>query len=55
MLLMLIAFNAQVSRVIIVVVVQVGAVKIYVAAVEGAQEKMKDRMKLSLSPKLMEN
>jgi hypothetical protein len=42
-------FNAQGSRVIIVVV-QVGAVKIYVAAMEA-----QDRMKLSLPPKLMEN
>jgi hypothetical protein len=42
-------FNAQGSRVIIVVV-QVAAVKIYVAAME-----MQDTMKLSLPPKLMEN
>jgi len=42
-------FNAQGSRVIIVVV-QVAAVKIYVAAME-----MQDTMKLSLQPKLMEN
>jgi hypothetical protein len=36
------AFNAQGSRVIIVVVQQVGAVKIFVAAVSGgAQEKGK--------------
>jgi len=41
-------FNAQGSRVIIVVV-QVAAVKIYVAAME-----MQDMMKLSLPPKLME-
>ncbi len=47
------AFNAQGSRVIIVVV-QVGAVKIYVAAVEGAQGKRKEGMKLSLPPKLVE-
>ncbi len=44
------AFNAQCSRVIIVVL-QVGAVKIYVAAVE---ELMKEGMKLSLPPKLVE-
>jgi hypothetical protein len=43
--------NAQGSRVIIVVV-QVGAVKIYVAAVE-ASGKGKDGMKLSLPPKFM--
>jgi hypothetical protein len=43
------AFNAQGSRVIISVV-QVGAVKIYV--VVEALKKMKDRMKLSLLPKL---
>jgi hypothetical protein len=42
-------FNAQGSRVIIVVV-QVTAVKIYVAAMET-----QDTMKLSLPPKLMEN
>jgi hypothetical protein len=47
-------FNAQRSRVLIVVV-QVGAVKIYVAAVQGAQEKGKHRMKLSLPPKFVEN
>jgi len=41
------AFNAQGSRVIIVVV-QIGAVKIYVAAVEALRKKRKDRMKLSL-------
>jgi hypothetical protein len=47
------ASNAQGSRVI-VAVVQVGAVKIYVAAVEALRKKgkRKDRMKLS-SPKLM--
>jgi len=46
-------FNAQGSRVIIVVV-QVRAVKIYVAAaVEALRKKRKDRMKLSLPPKLM--
>jgi hypothetical protein len=44
------AFNAQVSRVIIVVL-QVGAVKIYVAAVEALT---KEGMKLSLPPKLMQ-
>jgi hypothetical protein len=47
------AFNAQGSRVIIVIV-QVGAVKIYVAAVEALWKKRKDRMKLSLPPKLVE-
>jgi hypothetical protein len=48
-------YNAQGSRPIIVGVVQLGAVKIYVtaAAVETLSGKMKDRMKLSLSPKLM--
>ncbi len=45
------AFNAQGSR-LIIVIVQVGAVKIYVAAVE-ALRKRKDRMKLSLPPKFM--
>jgi hypothetical protein len=48
--------NAQGSRVIIIVV-QVGPVKLYVAAVQcsaGAQEKgNKRRMKLSLPPKLL--
>ncbi len=44
------AFNAQGSRVIIVVV-QVGAVKKYVAAVEALRKK---GMKLSLPPKLVE-
>jgi hypothetical protein len=45
------AFNAQGSRVIIIVV-QVGAVKTYVAAVEALR---KSRMKLSLPPpKLVE-
>ncbi len=47
------AFNAQSSR-LIIVVVQLGAVKIYVAASSGgAQGERKDRMKLSLPPKLM--
>jgi hypothetical protein len=47
-------YNAQGSRPIIVGVVQLGIVKIYVtAAVETLSGKMKDRMKLSLSPKLM--
>jgi hypothetical protein len=46
-------FNAQGSR-LIIVVVQVRAVKIYVGSCGGAQqEKRKDRMKLSLPPKLM--
>jgi predicted oxidoreductase (fatty acid repression mutant protein) len=45
-------FNAQGSRLIIVIVQVVGAVKIYVAAVE-ALRKRKDRMKLSVPPKLM--
>ncbi len=40
-------FNAQGSRVIIVVV-QVGALKIFVAAVEARSGQRKDRMKLSL-------
>jgi hypothetical protein len=47
------AFNAQGSRVIIVVV-QVGAVKIYVAAVHRRSGKRKHRMKLSLPPKSVE-
>jgi len=48
------AFNAQGSRVIIVVV-HVGAVKIYVAAVEAARRswKRKEGMKLSFPPKLV--
>jgi hypothetical protein len=46
------ASNAQGSRVIIVIV-QVGAQKIYVAALK-ALLKRKDRMKLSLPPKLLE-
>jgi hypothetical protein len=33
------AFNAQGSRLIIIVVVQLGAMKIYVAAVEALQKK----------------
>jgi hypothetical protein len=45
-------FNTQGSRVIIVVV-QARAVKIYVTAVEALRKKRKDRMKLSLPPKLM--
>ncbi len=44
------AFNAQGSKVIIVVA-QVGAVQIYVAAVEAL---MKEGMKLNLPPKLVE-
>jgi hypothetical protein len=44
------AFNAQGSR-LIIVVVQVGAVKIYVAAVQALR---KHWMKLSLPPKLVE-
>jgi hypothetical protein len=44
-------FNAQGSR-LIIVVIELGAVKIYVAAVEALRKK-KDRMKLSLPPKLM--
>jgi hypothetical protein len=43
-------FNAQGSSRVIIVVVQVAAVKIYVAAMET-----QDMMKLSLPPKLMEN
>jgi hypothetical protein len=51
------AYNAQGSRAIIVVV-QVGAVKIYVAAaLEGkilnSSGKWKDRRKLSIPPKLV--
>jgi predicted oxidoreductase (fatty acid repression mutant protein) len=42
------AFNAQGSRVI-VVVVQEGAVKLYLAAVEALR---KDRIKLPLPPKI---
>ncbi len=38
---------------VIIVVVQVGAVKTYVGAVEALM-KRKDRMKLSLPPKLVE-
>jgi hypothetical protein len=45
-------FNAQGLKVIIVVV-QVGAVKIYVAGVE-ARKKKNEGMKLSLPPKLVE-
>ncbi len=47
------AFNAQGSRVIIVVV-QVGAVKNICSNSGGAQEKKKDRMNLNLPPKLVE-
>jgi hypothetical protein len=47
------AFNAQSSRVIIVVV-QVGAVKIYVVAVEALKKKERGGMKLSLPPKVAE-
>jgi hypothetical protein len=43
-------FNAQGSK-LIIVVVHVGAVKIYVAAVEALR---KEGMKLSLPPKLVE-
>jgi hypothetical protein len=42
------------SRVVMVVVVQVGALKIYVSTSAGAEEKRKHRMKLSLPPKLVE-
>jgi hypothetical protein len=42
------AFNAQGSGVIIVVV-QIGAVKIYVSEVVAHSRKAKDRMKLSFS------
>jgi hypothetical protein len=46
------AFNAQGSR-LIIVVVQLGAVKIYVAAaVEALRGKRKDRMKLSFTTKI---
>jgi hypothetical protein len=44
------AFNAQGLR-LIIVVVQLGAVKIYVAAVE-ALRKRKDRMKLKFTTKI---
>jgi len=51
------AFNAQGKRVIIAVV-QVGVVKIYVAAVEvltkKGRKKKKDRMKLSFITKIDE-
>jgi hypothetical protein len=49
------AFNAQGSRVTIVVV-QAGAVKIYVAVVQALRRsgERKDRMKRSLQPKLVE-
>jgi hypothetical protein len=48
------AFNAQGSR-LIIVVVQVRAVKLYVASVEALREKERqDRMKLSLPSKLVE-
>jgi len=47
-------FNAQGSRAIIVVV-QVGAVKIYGAALQALRKKeTQDEMKLSLPPKLVE-
>jgi hypothetical protein len=47
------AFNAQGSR-LIIVVIQVRAVKIYVAAVQWRRSgKRKDKMKLGLLPKLM--
>jgi hypothetical protein len=45
------AFNAQGSR-LIIVVAQVRAVKIYVAAVEALRKKRKDRMKLSFTTKI---
>ncbi len=44
--------NAQVSR-LIIVVVQVGAVKIYVAVVQALMCKRKHRMKLRSAPKLV--
>jgi hypothetical protein len=46
------AFNAQGSR-LIIVVVQGGPVKIYMAGVQGLR-KRKHRMKLSLSPNWVE-
>jgi hypothetical protein len=49
-----IAFIAQGSRVLIVVV-QVGAAKIYVAAVWRRSGKRQYRMKLILPPKLVKN
>jgi len=47
------AFNAQGSRVIIVIV-QVRAVKIYVTIVQALRKKETHMMKLSLPPKLVE-
>jgi hypothetical protein len=46
------AFNAQGSR-LIIVVVQLGAVKTFVAAVEALRKMERQGMKLSLPPKLM--
>jgi hypothetical protein len=46
------AFAAQGSRVVIVVVL-VGAVKIYVAAMEALRKKERDRVKLSFPQKMM--
>jgi hypothetical protein len=45
-------FNTQGSR-IIIVVVQIGAVKIICSSSGGAQEKGKDKMTLTSPPKLM--
>jgi hypothetical protein len=49
------AFNAQGSRLIVVVLLHAGAVKIFVGSSSsgGAQEKGKEGMKLSLQPKLV--
>jgi hypothetical protein len=49
------AFNAQGSRVTILVCTGRSSEKIYVAAVELSGGKRKEGMKLSLSPKLVEN
>jgi len=49
-----IAFNAQGSR-LIIVVVQVGAAKIYVVAVWRRSGKRQYTIKLILTPKLVEN
>jgi hypothetical protein len=46
------AFNAQGSR-IVIIVVRVGAVKIYVAAVEALRKKER-LLRFSLPPKLVE-
>ncbi len=48
-----VCYNTQQSSRLIIVVVQLGAVKIYVASSGGAHEKRKTGWKLSLPPKLM--